>query len=333
MAITPLMPVYPRSPVRPVQGRGRLSLWRAGREISRFRQRHRGQHARPRPPASDQGDPGPGGDADARLQPLRQPAGRGVRAAAGRPDLRRHGVLHQFGRRGGRVRDQDRAPLSPCQGQPAQARADHLHATPSTAGRWRRSAPPTRPRCATASRRCCRASRSSSSTISRRRKAAIDPNTAGFLVEPIQGEGGIRPASQGIHRRACATLCDEHDLMLVLDEVQCGVARTGKLYAYEHYGIDARHHGHGQGHRRRLPAGRLPRDREGGARAWSSARTARPMAAIRWRWPRAQAVLDVVANEEFLADVRDNGRAAARGARADDPQPRPAVRERARARA
>jgi acetylornithine/N-succinyldiaminopimelate aminotransferase len=68
-------------------------------------------------------------------------------------------------------------------------------------------------------------------------EAAIDEHTAGFLVEPIQGEGGIRPAShafmQGLRR-----LADEHDLMLVLDEVQCGVARTGKLYAYEHYGIE-----------------------------------------------------------------------------------------------
>jgi acetylornithine/N-succinyldiaminopimelate aminotransferase len=67
-------------------------------------------------------------------------------------------------------------------------------------------------------------------------KGAISDNVAGFLVEPIQGEGGIRPASiefmQGLR-----ALADEHDLMLVLDEVQCGVARTGKLYAYEHYGI------------------------------------------------------------------------------------------------
>lgn len=66
--------------------------------------------------------------------------------------------------------------------------------------------------------------------------ALIDDNTAGFLVEPIQGEGGIRPASQafmaGLRRR-----CDEEGLMLVLDEVQCGMARTGKLYAHEHYGI------------------------------------------------------------------------------------------------
>jgi acetylornithine/N-succinyldiaminopimelate aminotransferase len=68
-------------------------------------------------------------------------------------------------------------------------------------------------------------------------EAAVDPHTAGFLVEPVQGEGGIRPASteflQGLRR-----ICDEQDLMLVFDEVQCGVARTGKLYAYEHYGIE-----------------------------------------------------------------------------------------------
>jgi len=66
--------------------------------------------------------------------------------------------------------------------------------------------------------------------------ALVDDHTAGFLVEPIQGEGGIRPASQefmtGLRR-----ICDEKGLMLVLDEVQCGMARTGKLYAHEHYGI------------------------------------------------------------------------------------------------
>ncbi|MEA2998949.1 MAG: acetylornithine/N-succinyldiaminopimelate aminotransferase [Sphingomonadales bacterium] len=68
-------------------------------------------------------------------------------------------------------------------------------------------------------------------------EAAVDEHSAGFLVEPVQGEGGIRPASrefmQGLRR-----ICDERDLMLVLDEVQCGMARTGKLYAHEHYGIE-----------------------------------------------------------------------------------------------
>jgi acetylornithine/N-succinyldiaminopimelate aminotransferase len=68
-------------------------------------------------------------------------------------------------------------------------------------------------------------------------EAAVDDNTAGFLVEPVQGEGGIRPASAEF-MRGLRRICDERDLMLVLDEVQCGVGRTGRLYAYEHYGIE-----------------------------------------------------------------------------------------------
>ncbi len=66
--------------------------------------------------------------------------------------------------------------------------------------------------------------------------ALIDENTAGFLVEPIQGEGGIRPATdeflQGLRKA-----CDEHGLLLVLDEVQAGYGRTGKLFAHELYGV------------------------------------------------------------------------------------------------
>ena len=67
-------------------------------------------------------------------------------------------------------------------------------------------------------------------------RAAVGPNTAGFLVEPIQGEGGIRPASHEF-MRGLRELADQHDLILALDEVQCGVARTGTFYAYEQYGI------------------------------------------------------------------------------------------------
>jgi acetylornithine/N-succinyldiaminopimelate aminotransferase len=66
--------------------------------------------------------------------------------------------------------------------------------------------------------------------------ALIDDNTAGFLVEPIQGEGGIRQASHefltGLRKAG-----DEHGLLLVLDEVQCGYGRTGKFFAHELYGI------------------------------------------------------------------------------------------------
>ena len=67
-------------------------------------------------------------------------------------------------------------------------------------------------------------------------RALVNDSTAGFLIEPIQGEGGIRPASQEF-LQGLRDICDAHGLMLVFDEVQCGVARTGKLYAHEHYGI------------------------------------------------------------------------------------------------
>ncbi|VXC88940.1 aspartate aminotransferase family protein [Sphingomonas sp. 8AM] len=66
--------------------------------------------------------------------------------------------------------------------------------------------------------------------------ALIDGNTAGFLVEPIQGEGGIRPASQEF-LQGLRKACDEHGLLLVLDEVQAGYGRTGKFFAHELYGI------------------------------------------------------------------------------------------------
>jgi acetylornithine/N-succinyldiaminopimelate aminotransferase len=63
-------------------------------------------------------------------------------------------------------------------------------------------------------------------------KAAIRPETAAILIEPLQGEGGIRELPQG-GLAALRKLCDEHGLLLVLDEVQTGVGRTGKLFAYQ----------------------------------------------------------------------------------------------------
>ena len=68
-------------------------------------------------------------------------------------------------------------------------------------------------------------------------QAAIDDSTAGFLVEPIQGEGGVLPATAEF-LGGLRQLCDEHGLLLILDEVQCGYARTGKMWAYESYGIE-----------------------------------------------------------------------------------------------
>ena len=65
---------------------------------------------------------------------------------------------------------------------------------------------------------------------------AIGPETAGVLIEPIQGEGGVRPVPTQC-LRGLRELCDARGLLLVLDEVQCGIGRTGKLFAHEWAGI------------------------------------------------------------------------------------------------
>ena len=67
-------------------------------------------------------------------------------------------------------------------------------------------------------------------------KAAITEATAGILIEPVQGEGGVRPVPHEFLRQLRA-ICDEHGLLLVLDEVQCGIGRTGRLFAHEWAGI------------------------------------------------------------------------------------------------
>ena len=66
--------------------------------------------------------------------------------------------------------------------------------------------------------------------------AAVDDNTAGFLLEPVQGEGGVTPATQDF-LKGLRQLCDERGLLLILDEVQCGYARTGTFFAHEQYGV------------------------------------------------------------------------------------------------
>ncbi len=66
--------------------------------------------------------------------------------------------------------------------------------------------------------------------------AAIGPETAGILIEPIQGEGGIRPVAPSF-LAFLRRVCDEHGLSLIFDEVQCGMGRTGKLWAYEVAGV------------------------------------------------------------------------------------------------
>ncbi len=67
-------------------------------------------------------------------------------------------------------------------------------------------------------------------------KAQITDKTCAIILETLQGEGGIYPASEDFIR-GIRTLCDEHDILMICDEIQCGMGRTGKMFAWQHYGI------------------------------------------------------------------------------------------------
>ncbi len=68
-------------------------------------------------------------------------------------------------------------------------------------------------------------------------RAAITDRTAAILIEPVQGEGGIRPLPDQC-LKGLRDLCDEHGVLLILDEVQCGMGRTGRLFAHEWAGVE-----------------------------------------------------------------------------------------------
>ncbi|WP_079914273.1 acetylornithine transaminase [Paenibacillus sp. 32352] len=66
---------------------------------------------------------------------------------------------------------------------------------------------------------------------------AIGPKTCAIMLEMVQGEGGVNPADPAFVARI-AELCKQHGLLLIIDEIQTGIGRTGKMFAYEHYGVE-----------------------------------------------------------------------------------------------
>ena len=136
-------------------------------------------------------------------------------------------------------------------------------------------------------------------------KAAMGPNTAGFLVEPIQGEGGIRAGSDAFFK-GLRQLADDNDLMLVFDEVQCGMARTGTMFFYEQLGIEPDIMAIAKGIGGGFPLGACMATEKAargmGLGTHGSTYGGNPLAMA-----AGTAVLDAVANEEFLAEVREKG--------------------------
>lgn len=133
----------------------------------------------------------------------------------------------------------------------------------------------------------------------------ITDKTAAVILEPIQGEGGIKVVDTD-YLKAVRDLCDSHDLLLMFDEVQCGIARTGTLYAYQQLGVKpdilATAKGLGGG----FPIGACLATEEAAAAlspgTHGSTFGGNPLASA-----VGNAVMDIVNNKEFLSNINELG--------------------------
>ena len=134
-------------------------------------------------------------------------------------------------------------------------------------------------------------------------KAAIGPETAAILIEPVQGEGGVRAVPPQC-LRGLRELCDEHGLLLIFDEVQTGVGRSGKLFAHEWAGVTPDIMAIAKGIGGGFPVGAFLTTAEAGkgmtAGTHGSTFGGNPLAMA-----VGNAVIDIVAKPEFLEHVRD----------------------------
>jgi len=136
-------------------------------------------------------------------------------------------------------------------------------------------------------------------------EAALGGETAAIMIEPIQGEGGVRMVDPSF-LRALRALCDKHGLLLILDEVQTGVGRTGKLFAHEWSGVtpDIMAVAKGLGGGFPLGACLATEDAAAGMTPGTHGSTfgGNPLAMA-----VGKAVIDIVSAPEFLAEVRRRG--------------------------
>ena len=135
---------------------------------------------------------------------------------------------------------------------------------------------------------------------------AIGPMTAGILVEPIQGEGGVRPAPPRFLQDLRAA-CDEYGILLGLDEVQCGMGRTGKLFAHEWAGIEPDVMSAAKGIAGGFPMGAVLA-KEAVAKYLTAGSHGTTFGGNPLACAAANAVLDVMLAPGFLAEVDRKGR-------------------------
>ena len=134
---------------------------------------------------------------------------------------------------------------------------------------------------------------------------AIGPETAGILIEPVQGEGGIRPASLD-YLRDLRAACDEFGILMGLDEVQCGMGRTGKLFAHEWAGIEPDVMSAAKGIAGGFPMGAILA-KESVAKYLKAGTHGTTFGGNPLACAAANAVLDVILAPGFLEDVQRKG--------------------------
>lgn len=133
-------------------------------------------------------------------------------------------------------------------------------------------------------------------------EAAIGPETAAIMIEPIQGEGGVRVVPASFLQRL-RSLCDAHGLLLVLDEVQSGVGRTGRLFAHEWAGVEPDIMAIAKGIGGGFPLGAFLATEEA-AKGMTAGTHGSTFGGNPLAMSVANAVLDVILEPEFLANVQ-----------------------------
>lgn len=134
---------------------------------------------------------------------------------------------------------------------------------------------------------------------------AITDNTCAIIVEPIQGEGGIHPADPTF-LRSLRRICDQAGILLIFDEVQCGIGRTGTLFAYQQYGVTPHILTLAKGLGSRFPIGAMLATAEV-ATGFAPGDHAATFGGNPLATAVANQVIDIINQEEFLKGVKEKG--------------------------